>query len=148
MMDDEGGRWVSTEMGQVWQATAPAKRKQTPHSLLKHRCRNALTAWRQAHGVSVILTPSIVGRIKTMQGKEISVGKKGQSDDLIEIGKDGVLWGVIHAEYKAGKDRQSEDQKRHEEKCKAVGAMYVICRSPTDLTDALTQLLAQHGGLF
>jgi hypothetical protein len=83
-----------------------------------------------------------------MQGKEISVGKKGQSDDLIEIGKDGVLWGVIHAEYKAGKDRQSDDQKRHEEKCRAVGAMYVICRSPSDLTDALTQLLAQRGQLF
>jgi hypothetical protein len=146
MPDD--GKFVSTELGQVWKPATKKRSGQTPHALLKHRCRNALTAWRQAHNVAVILTPSIVGRIKTMQGKEISVGKKGQSDDLIEIGKDGVLWGVIHAEYKAGKDRQSEDQKRHEEKCKAVGATYVICRSPQDLTDVLTRLLAEHGGLF
>jgi hypothetical protein len=146
MPDD--GKWITTELGQVWKPATKQRRGQTPHALLKHRCRNALTAWRQAHNVSVILTPSIVGRIKTMQGKEISVGKKGQSDDLIEIGKDGVLWGTIHAEYKAGKDRQSEDQKRHEDKCKAVGAMYVICRQPSDLTDALTQLLAQRGQLF
>jgi hypothetical protein len=145
MSDD--GRFVSTEMGEVWMPAKPARRV-TPHSALKHRCRAALGAWRQAHNVAVILTPSIVGRIKTMQGKEISVGKKGQSDDLIEIGKDGVLWGVIHAEYKAGKDRQSDDQKRHEEKCRAVGATYVICRSPQDLTDVLTRLLAEHGELF
>jgi hypothetical protein len=148
MDEPTDGRWVTTEMGDVWKPASKKRSGQTPHALLKHRCRNALTAWRQAHGVSVILTPSIVGRIKTMQGKEISVGKKGQSDDLIEIGKDGVLWGVIHAEYKAGNDRQSEDQKRHEEKCKAVGATYVICRSPQDLTDALTQMMAQRGALF
>jgi hypothetical protein len=145
-LDD--GKWITTEMGQVWKPAGKKRSGQTPHALLKHRCRNALTAWRQANNVSVILTPSIVGRIKTMQGKEISVGKKGQSDDLIEIGRYGVLWGVIHAEYKAGKDRQSDDQKRHQEKCEAVGAMYVICRQPSDLTDALTQLAAQKGYIF
>jgi hypothetical protein len=145
-LDD--GKFVSTELGPVWKPAGKKRSGQTPHALLKHRCRNALTAWRQAHDVSVILTPSIVGRIKTMQGREINVGKKGQSDDMIEIGKDGVLWGTIHAEYKAGHDRQSEDQKRHQEKCERVGAMYVICRSPQDLTDALTQMMARRGGLF
>jgi len=145
-MDD--GKWISTEMGQVWKPAGKKRAGQTPHALLKHRCRNALTAFRQAHGLSVILLPSIVGRIQTMSGKEISVGKKGQSDDTIMIGKDGVLWGVICPEYKAGSDQQRPAQKEYQAKCQAVGAIYVICRQPSDLTDALTQLLAQRGGLF
>lgn len=145
-MDD--GRWVTTELGQVWQPGKPKRSGQTPHALLKHKCRAALTAWRLANNVSVILLPSIVGRIQTMGGKAISVGKKGQSDDTIMIGKDGVLWGVVCPEYKAGHDTQKPAQKEYQAKCDAVGAMYVICRSPQDLTDALAQLLARRGGLF
>lgn len=144
-MDD--GKFVSTELGQVWKP-ATEQRKQAPHALLKHRCRNALTAFRQAHGLSVVLLPSIVGKIKTMAGQEISVGKKGQADDTIIIGKDGVLWGVVMPEYKAGADTQKPAQKEFQQRAERAGAVYVICRQPSDLTDALTQLLAQRGELF
>jgi hypothetical protein len=147
MDEPTDGRWVTTEMGQVWKPASKG-RKQSPHALLKHRCRNALTAFRQAHDLSVVLLPSIVGKIKTMAGQEISVGKKGQADDTIIIGKGGVLWGVIGAEYKAGKDTQRPAQQAFETKLTNVGAMYVICRQPSDMTDALTQLLAQRGQLF
>jgi hypothetical protein len=145
-MDD--GRWVTTEMGQAWKPASKKRSGQTPHALLKHRCRNALTAWRQAHEVSVVLLPSIVGKIKTMQGREISVGKKGQSDDTIQIGKAGALWAVVYAEYKAGSDSQRPDQKKFQDKVEEAGGTYVICRNPSDLTDALTQILAQRGGVF
>jgi hypothetical protein len=148
MDEPSGGRWVETEMGSVWKPASKKRSGQTPHALLKHRCRNALTAFRQAHGLSVVLLPSIVGRIKTMAGQEISVGKKGQADDTIIIGKDGVLWGVVMPEYKAGKDTQKEAQKAFQERAELAGAMYVICRQPSDLTDALMQIAAQKGVLF
>jgi hypothetical protein len=147
-MDEQEDTWVDDFLSSPYVPKAKPARRTTPHAALKHRCRNALTAWRQAHGVSVVLLPSIVGKIKTMQGKEIAVGKKGQADDTIILGKDGVLWAVIAAEYKAGHDHQSEVQKRFEEKCTPAGITYVICRKPQDLTDALTQILAGRGELF
>ena len=118
----------------------PGRRKTTPHALLKHRCRNALTAWRQAHGVSVVLLPSIVGKIKTMQGKEIAVGKRGQADDTLL-----VLGRAIAIEYKAsyqnGADHQSDVQKRFQDRWEAAGGIYVICRAPADMTAVLTKVM-------
>lgn len=131
---------------------APKKRRQTPHAELKHRCRAAMTAWRQRTGYSLLLLPSIVGQVTvddgTRGGKRISVGRKGQSDDTILVGKDGVLWGVICAEYKAGSDYQKHAQQTFEAKATRVGALYVIVRIPVQLTDALDQVVARRGGLF
>jgi hypothetical protein len=145
-LDD--GKFVSTELGPVWKPASKKRSGQTPHALLKHRCRNALTAWRQAHEVNVVLLPSIVGRLQTMGGNPISVGKKGQADDTIQLGRDGALWAILYAEYKAGADTQKPAQKEFQAKVERAGGTYVICRTPADMTDALNQILAQRGGLF
>jgi len=148
-MEDQDDSFIEDFCNSPYQPRSkPGRRRQTPHALLKHRCRNALTAWRQAHGVSVVLRKSYVGKATTAAGREVALGTRGESDDLFIIGKDGVLWAVVAPEYKAGNDRQSEVQKRYEEKCLRAGIVYVICRQPSDLTDALTQILAQRGGLF
>jgi hypothetical protein len=145
-LDD--GRWVTTEMGQVWKPASKKRAGQTPHALLKHRCRNALTAFRQAHNLAVVLLPSYVGKATTAAGRDITLGKKGQADDTALI-RFGSGYGVsVAIEYKAGTDRQSDHQKRFQERWEAAGGVYVLCRDPADLTQALTKLLGEHGAMF
>ena len=136
------GRYVQTELGVVWQP-ATKTRKQTPHSVLKRKCREALTVWRHANNAACVLLPSIVGKIQTQQGKDIFVGKRGQADDML------LVWGcAIAIEYKAGADRQSDVQRAFQARWIAAGGHYVLCRKPTDLTDALAQIAAMRGELF
>lgn len=121
----------------------PGRRAPTPHAALKHKCRAALTKFRQQHDAHVVLLPSIVGKIKTMAGREISVGKRGQADDTL------LIWGcAIGIEYKAGADRQSEVQRAFQQRWEAAGGHYIICRKPEDLTDFLTLIGAERGRVF
>lgn len=118
-------------------------RRVTPHSALKHKCRAALTAWRQKLDVPVVLLPSFVGTITAENGKQYPVGKKGQADDTLLI-----LSTAVCIEYKAGADRQSEHQIRHQQRVEATGCVYLLVRKPSDLTDALAQIAAQRGHVF
>lgn len=129
--------------------TAPKKRiGPTPHTALKQRCRAALGVFRQAHNINVVLLPSYVGRATTSSGNQVTLGKKGQADDTVLV-RFGSGYGVsIAAEYKAGSDRQSDHQRRFQERWEAAGGVYVVCRAPADLTAVLTRLLAEFGKLF
>jgi hypothetical protein len=150
-MDDApppGMRWAHTEMGRTLvPARSSRSRRVTPHTALKHKCRAALTAWRQRANLPVVLLPSIVGQVRvndgSARGRAIGVGKKGQADDTVL-----VLGAALAVEYKAGADRQSEHQQRFQERWEAAGGIYIVCRQPTDLTDALTQIAAQRGLIF
>lgn len=128
-------------------AAEPKRRTQTPHATLKHKARAALTAWRQRMNLQIVLLPSIVGRVRvndgTARGREIGVGKKGQADDTIL-----VLGTAVACEYKAGSDYQKPAQRQFQERWEAAGGVYLICRKPSDLTDALDQIAAQRGRLF
>lgn len=139
-----GFQYARNEFG--WcQERVPTKSGQTPHAKLRHKCRDALTAWRQRVGCSVVLLPSIVGKMRVggRNGKDIGVGIKGQADDTIL-----VLGTALACEYKAGHDRQSEVQQRFQQRWEAAGGVYIICRAPTDLTDALDQIASQRGKIF
>ena len=146
-----GHRWVRTEMG--WGTERiPKTTGATPHALLKKACLLSLKPWRDRTGGDTLLLPSMVGQITvddgTRSGRKISIGRKGQSDHLIIVGANRVLWGVVLPEYKAGRDEQRHAQKVFQGKAEWVGALYVIVRQPSDLTDALDQIAAQRGKIF
>ena len=133
------GRWAETEMGPVGKPATSSRSGQTPHAMLKHKCRAALTAWRQLHNFAVVLLPSYVGKATTAAGREIALGKKGQADDTVL-----ALGCAVAVEYKSGADRQSEHQQRFQERWEAAGGVYVLCRAPADLTDALDRIAVRR----
>lgn len=135
-----GMRWANGEFGPMLVKVKPS-RKTTPHSALRHACRSAVATWKREHGCSTVLRRSYVGKVTTSDRREITVGTRGESDDMFIVGKDGVLWGVIAAEYKAGRDQKSEVQRQYEERCQRAGVLYVLCRSPADLIRVLDNVL-------
>lgn len=147
-----GYQWVKTDLDYWVQEREPKRKGATPHAMLKKACLLELAPWRRRTGADTLLLPSIVGQITvddgTRFGKKISVGRKGQSDHLILVGTNRVLWGVVLPEYKAGDDEQRHAQKVFQGKAEWVGAVYVIVRKPSDLTDALDQIAAQRGKIF
>lgn len=110
-------------------------RKDTPHTRLKRACRKVLHEISQGSGCTIPIQnirAQIPGTARTYQ-----TGRPGAADD-VWIFK-GKAFGI---EYKAGADRQSERQARFQQSWERAGGIYIIARSPEQLSGAIRAALA------
>jgi hypothetical protein len=147
MHDDQNesdGRWVATEFGPVWKTGKPVKKGLTPEGKLKKACREALSNWKHRTGIYAKLISYSVGHFKTRDGaRSYKLGTDGTGDMLI-----GLLGCTLMVETKVPGRSQSESQKEMQADWERTGQPYALVYKPTDLTDALDQIAAQHGKLF
>lgn len=102
-------------------------RKETPHTRLKRACRRELHKISGGAGCTIPvqnIRAQIPGTTRTYQ-----TGRPGAADD-VWIFK-GKAFGI---EYKAGADRQSERQARFQQSWERAGGVYIIARSPGQLS--------------
>jgi hypothetical protein len=119
---------------------AGESRRETPHSKLKKACRKALHDYARQIGQRPVLIPiqnlraKIPGTTRTYQ-----TGRPGAADDIWLC--QGLVVGV---EYKAGRDVQSERQKRFQADWELAGGVYIVARDPQQLVEAIRRAFFQR----
>jgi hypothetical protein len=145
-MDD--GRWVTTEMGQVWKPTPPRKKpsQHDAHNKAKAEMRVVLSNWKKRTGISAYYIPYFVGKVWLGEGRAKRrgyIGKPGVADCFVA-----TMGCVLACEVKTGSGEPSALQAAFQARWEKTGNPHIVYRRPTDLTDALDQIAAQRGKLF
>lgn len=112
-------------------------RADTPHTRLKRACRRALHEISQGRGCTIPIQnirAQIPGTQRTYQ-----TGRPGAADDIWVFR--GIAFGI---EYKAGTDRQSERQAKFQQIWERAGGVYILARSPEQLTDDIRTALTKR----
>jgi hypothetical protein len=150
-MDDPNdlprGRFVSTEMGDVW---VPAGKKRpsqhSAHNDAKAELRVVLSNWKKRTGISAYYIPYFVGKVWLGDGRvkrQAYIGKKGVADCFVA-----TMGCVLACEVKTGAGEPSALQAAFKDRWDRSGNPHIVYRKPSDLTDALDQIAAQKGLLF
>jgi hypothetical protein len=140
------GRWVTTEMGQVWK---PAKKKSqhNAHNDKKAELRVVLSNWKKRTGISAYYIPYFVGKVWLGENprklRRAWIGKAGVADCFVA-----TMGCVLACEVKTGSGEPSALQAAFQARWEKTGNPHIVYRRPTDLTDALDQIAAQRGKLF
>jgi hypothetical protein len=146
-LDEADGRWVTTELGQVWQASKPKKRSGlTPHAKLRRDGLSAAVKLFTRLGIDYEHLPYKTSEVWYGSGpKKVRgfVGKRGAADDLYSF-----CGTTLAAEAKAGKDTVKPDQAEFGVRWTKTGNPHVVYRSAEQLADAILQIAAQKGCVF
>src|SRR6185436_10619583 len=145
MDEPSGGRWVETEMGQVWRADKPAKRpsQHDAHNKAKADLRKTLSNWKARTGISAYYIPYFVGKVWLGEGRSkrrAYIGKPGVADCFIA-----TMCCVLACEVKTGAGDASALQANFKARWEKAGNPHIIYRRPQDLTTCLDELAKQRG---
>lgn len=152
MSEEKTKSWVADWFaeGEAKEAARISKRQiskpsnTTPHGLLKKKCRDMLKDLR-LFGCKACVVPIHNMKVEKKDARTGKVsnymtGRPGASDDII-------LWhGIAFAvEYKAGRDVQSDRQKRFQETWHESGGVYIVARDALQLKNDMLQIAHQRG---
>jgi hypothetical protein len=144
-MDD--GKWISTEMGQVWKpATRKRPSQHSAHNDAKAELRKVLSNWKARTGISAYYIPYFVGKVWLGDGRvkrKGYIGKPGVADCFIA-----TMGCVLACEVKTGAGEASALQEAFKVRWTKTNNPHIIYRKPSDLTDMLDQIAAQKGLIF
>jgi hypothetical protein len=100
-------------------------------AMIQRACLDWLTAMKKQHDIVFFRANS--GAFKTEQGRYVKTGTPGLAD--ICLIHDGVFYGV---EVKTATGRMSQSQKQFKAELEAAGGKYLLCRSVSDLKEAIS----------
>jgi hypothetical protein len=152
MMDEPtetpAGRWITTEMGQVWKPASKPKRpsQHSAHNDAKAELRKVLSNWKARTRISAYYIPYFVGKVWLGEGRNkrpAYIGKPGVADCFVA-----TMGCVIACEVKTGSGDISALQASFRERWTKTMNPHIVYRKPADLTDCLDQIAASKGLLF
>jgi hypothetical protein len=147
MDEPTDGRWVTTEMGDVWKpASKKRKSNHSAHNDAKAELRKHLSLWKGRTGISAYYIPYFVGKVWLGDGRvkrKGYIGKPGVADCFIA-----TMGCVLACEVKTGAGEASSLQEAFKQRWIKTNNPHIIYRRPTDLTDMLDQIAASKGLLF